>query len=271
MRKNIKLVAIDLDGTLLNSEKRVSEKNFQIIKKLRDKGVFVVIATGRPVGGFYWILDDLDLNSNDDYSITNTGSLIIKNKDKADISKEILSMDDYFKLKKIINDDLQIGIYNKFNLYNNSEKINKYFLFESKILKMPVEKFDEANKKQSVERISIMGDRKIVDEFEKKYNKKLLKTYQTVRNVPEVFEVLNKKADKGQALERLCKILNIDIKSTLAIGDSNNDKSMLNLAGISATCSNGREEVKKMSDLVSNYSNDEDGVFDILEKVFFGK
>ena len=46
---------------------------------------------------------------------------------------------------------------------------------------------------------------------------------------------------------------------------------MLNLAGISATCSNGREEVKKMSDLVSNYSNDEDGVFDILEKVFFGK
>ena len=176
MRKNIKLVAIDLDGTLLNSEKRVSEKNFQIIKKLRDKGVFIVIATGRPVGGFYWILDDLDLNSNDDYSITNTGSLIIKNKDKADISKEILSMDDYFKLKKIINDDLQIGIYNKFNLYNNSEKINKYFLFESKILKMPVEKFDEANKKQSVERISIMGDRKIVDEFEKKYNKELLKT-----------------------------------------------------------------------------------------------
>ena len=186
-----------------------------------------------------------------------------------DISKKILHMDDYLNLKKIINDKLQIGIYNKYNLYNNSENINRHFLFESKILKMPIEKFDEKNKNQSVERISIMGDREVVDEFEKTYNENLLKTYQTVRNVPEVFEVLNKEADKGQALKRLCKILNIDTNSTLAIGDSNNDKSMLEIAGISATCSNGRESVKEMVDIVSDYSNDQDGVFDILEKVFF--
>ena len=271
MDKNIKLVAIDLDGTLLGSDKKVSEKNFEIIKKLRNKGIFVVIATGRPVGGFSWILDHLDLFSNDDYSITNTGSLVIKNKDKSDISKKILNMDDYLNLKKLINDKLQIGIYNKYNLYNNSESINKHFLFESKILKMPIEKFDEKNKNQSVERISIMGDREVVDEFEKTYNKNLLKTYQTVRNVPEVFEILNKEADKGQALKRLCNFLNIDTNSTLAIGDSNNDKSMLEIAGISATCSNGRESVKEMVDIVSDYSNDQDGVFDILEKVFFDK
>lgn len=271
MDKNIKLVAIDLDGTLLSSDKNVSEKNFQIIKKLRDKGIFVVIATGRPVGGFSWILDRLNLFSNNDYSITNTGSLVIKNKDKSDISKKILHIDDYLNLKKIINDKLQIGIYNKYNLYNNSENINRHFLFESKLLKMPIEKFDEKNKNQSVDRISIMGDKEFVDEFENNHNKNLLKTYQTVRNVPEVFEVLNKEADKGQALDRLCKFLNLDIKSTLAIGDSNNDKSMLNIAGISATCSNGRESVKEMVDIVSDYSNDQDGVFDILEKVFFDK
>ena len=271
MDKNIKLVAIDLDGTLLSSDKNVSEKNFKIIKKLRDKGIFVVIATGRPVGGFSWILDCLNLFSNDDYSITNTGSLVIKNKDKSDISKKILHIDDYLNLKKIINDKLQIGIYNKYNLYNNSDNINKHFQFESKLLKMPIEKFDEKNKNQSVDRITIMGDRERVDEFEKNHNKNLLKTYQTVRNVPEVFEVLNKEADKGQALERLCKILNIDINSTLAIGDSNNDKSMLEIAGFSATCSNGRKSVKEMVDIVSAYSNDQDGVSNILEKIFFDK
>ena len=86
----------------------------------------MVIATGRPVGGFSWILDHLNLFSNDDYSITNTGSLVIKNKYKSDISKKILNMDDYLNLKKIINDKLQIGIYNKYNLYNNSESINKH-------------------------------------------------------------------------------------------------------------------------------------------------
>ena len=271
MEKNIKLVAIDLDGTLLNSDKKVSRKNFEIIKKLRAKGIFVVIATGRPLGGFSWILDDLELNSDDDYSITNTGSLIIKNKDKSDVSKKILSMGDYLNLKKIINDNLQIGIYNKYNLYSNSEKVNKYFLFESEILKMPIEKIDEKDMSQRVDSITITGNKDAVDEFEKNYNEILLKTYQTVRNVPEVFEVLHKEADKGQALKRLCEILNVDLKSTLAIGDSNNDKTMLNMAGVSATCGNGRESVKEMVDIVSNYSNDEDGVCDILEKVFFDK
>lgn len=271
MEKNIKLVAIDLDGTLLNSDKKVSRKNFEIIKKLRAKGIFVVIATGRPLGGFSWILDDLELNSDDDYSITNTGSLIIKNKDKSDVSKKILSMGDYLNLKKIINDKLQIGIYNKYNLYSNSEKVNKYFLFESEILKMPIEKIDEKDMSQRVDSITITGNKDAVDEFEKNYNEILLKTYQTVRNVPEVFEVLHKEADKGQALKRLCEILNVDLKSTLAIGDSNNDKTMLNMAGVSATCENGRESVKEMVDIVSNYSNDEDGVCDILEKVFFDK
>lgn len=271
MEKNIKLVAIDLDGTLLNSDKKVSRKNFEIIKKLRAKGIFVVIATGRPLGGFSWILDDLELNSDDDYSITNTGSLIIKNKDKSDVSKKILSMGDYLNLKKIINDKLQIGIYNKYNLYSNSEKVNKYFLFESEILKMPIEKIDEKDMSQRVDSITITGNKDAVDEFEKNYNEILLKTYQTVRNVPEVFEVLHKEADKGQALKRLCEILNVDLKSTLAIGDSNNDKTMINMAGVSATCGNGRERVKEMVDIVSNYSNDEDGVCDILEKVFFDK
>lgn len=269
MEKNIKLVAIDLDGTLLNSDKKVSRKNFEIIKKLREKGIFVVIATGRPFGGFSWILDDLELNSDDDYSITNTGSLIIKNKDNSDVSKKILSMGDYLNLKNIINDKLQIGIYNKYNLYSNSEKVNKHFLFESEILKMPIEKIDEKDMSQRVDRITITGNKDAVDEFEKNYNEKLLKTYQTVRNVPEVFEVLHKEADKGQALKRLCEILNVDLKSTLAIGDSNNDKTMLNMAGVSATCGNGRDSVKEMVDIVSNYSNDEDGVCDILEKVFF--
>lgn len=271
MNNNIKLVAIDLDGTLLNSDKKVSRKNIETIRRLRDKGIYITIATGRPVGGFSWILDDLSLFADDDYSITNTGSLIIKNKDKSDISKEVLSMDDYFKLKNMINDKMQIGIYNKYNLYSNSEKINEHFAFESKILKMPIEKFDESNKNQSVDRISITGDGEVLDIFEKNYNKKLLETYQTVRNVPEVFEVLNKKADKGQALQRLCSYLNIDIKNTLTIGDSNNDKTMLSISGLSATCQNGRESVKEMVDIVSPYSNDQDGVSNILEKIFFDK
>ena len=69
---DIKLVAIDLDGTLLDSHKEVSKKNLDIINELRKKGVYIVISTGRPAAGFSWILDSLEPFSDDEYSVSNS-------------------------------------------------------------------------------------------------------------------------------------------------------------------------------------------------------
>lgn len=268
MRSDIKLVAIDLDGTLLDYHKEVSKKNIDAIRKLRDKGIYIVIATGRPVAGFSWILDEISLKGRDDYSITNTGSLIIKNKDKTNLWKKSLTMKDFKKVKKFINDKMQIGIYNKNKILNNYDVVNKDFLFEADILRMPIEKFDENNLSMEVDRITITANRQVMDEFSQKYNHILLKDYQTVRNVFEVFEVLNKEANKGKALLALGEKLKIKTSQMLAIGDSNNDKSMLSIVEIPAACSNARKSVKDMCKLVSDFSNDESGVADILGKVF---
>lgn len=266
---DIKLVAIDLDGTLLDSHKEVSKKNLDIINELRKKGVYIVISTGRPAAGFSWILDSLDPFSDDEYSVSNTGTLIIKNKDRSDLWKKDLSMKDYLKVKDLITDDMQIGIYNKNVLLNNNDVINKHFLFEADILKMPIEKFDESNMDTDVDRITMAADSHVMDEFVEKYDHIFKKDYQTVRNVPEVYEILNKEADKSKALSHLLDKLSIKSEEMLAIGDSHNDKTMLTLAGIGATCSNGRKSVKDMCDIVSDYSNDEDGVYHILKEVFY--
>lgn len=268
MNKKIKLVAIDLDGTLLDSHKEVSKRNIEAINKIRNKGVYVAIATGRPYGGFSWILDKLDLFHDDDYSITNTGTLIMKNKDKSDVWKKCLTMKDFKLAQSLIKEDMQIGIYNKYALLNNYDVIDKHFLFEADILKMPVEKFDEEDMDTDVDRLTITGDSHIMDEFSDKYNEKLLENYQTVRNVPEVFEILNKEADKGKALTELGKMYGIKLDEMLTIGDSNNDKSMLSIVGLPATCSNGLKSVKDMCKIVSDYSNDESGVGRIIEDVF---
>lgn len=268
MNKDIKLVAIDLDGTLLDSHKEVAKRNIDAINKIRSKGVYVVISTGRPYAGFSWILDKLNLFHDDDYSITNTGTLIMKNMDKSDVWKKCLSMKDFKFSQTLIKDDMQIGIYNKYSILNNYKVINKHFLFEADILKMPIEKFDESDMNTDVDRITITGDTHIMDEFSDKYNEKLLRDYQTVRNVPEVFEILNKKADKGKALTELGKMLSIELDEMLAIGDSNNDKSMLSIVGIPATCSNGLKSVKDICEIVSDFSNDEAGVARIIEEVF---
>ena len=72
----IKLIAIDLDGTLFDSKKNISKENKEAIKLAKEKGIKIVIATGRPVNGVLPILEELGLNDNDDYVIIYNGLVI---------------------------------------------------------------------------------------------------------------------------------------------------------------------------------------------------
>lgn len=269
MYKDIMLVAIDLDGTLLDTNKNIPKKNIEDIKKLLDMGIDVAIATGRPVNGFSWIKDEANLNKSDCYSITNTGSLIINNGNNEEIISEKLELKDLKKVEKLIDGfDLQIGFYNKDNLYNKNDNPDDVFKLESKFLRMKIKKFDDDFDK-AIERISVTGNKEELDKFEKKYNPMLQKDYFTVRSMDTVFEVLNKNAGKGNAFISLCKHLGIGLENTLAMGDSLNDIDILELAKYSATTKNAIDEVKKIVDYVSEKTNDEAGVSDIIEHFFF--
>ncbi|MGL4655948.1 MAG: HAD hydrolase family protein, partial [Sarcina sp.] len=65
-----KLIALDMDGTLLNSEKKITERTKEAIRKAREKGVYVVLASGRPIDGLLKYLEELDLISDDDYVLS---------------------------------------------------------------------------------------------------------------------------------------------------------------------------------------------------------
>ena len=90
----IKLIAIDLDGTLLTSDKKISQKNLEAIKYAQEKGVKVVIATGRPLNGIKDIINKLTLLQQDDYTICFNGGIITNNKTEANIFQSSLSYED---------------------------------------------------------------------------------------------------------------------------------------------------------------------------------
>ena len=128
MDKDIKLVAIDLDGTLLATDKKIVEKNIEAIKKIHEKGIEVVIATGRCFNGFWWIRQKLGLEGFDDYSICNTGAFVRRNADGKAIIENPLEKSDYEKISSYLGEyDLQIGIFTKDVLYNNAEVVNDGF------------------------------------------------------------------------------------------------------------------------------------------------
>ena len=90
-----KLIALDMDGTLLNDEKKISSANYEAIQKARENGVKVVLASGRPLVGFKKYLEELDLISKDDYAVAFNGALVQSSQGGEIISKTTLTLKDY--------------------------------------------------------------------------------------------------------------------------------------------------------------------------------
>ena len=101
-----KLIAIDMDGTLLSDEKQISPANYEAIQQARENGVKVVLASGRPLVGFKKYLEELNLVSEDDYAVAFNGALVQSSEGSEIISKTTLTLKDYknlYKLSKELN------------------------------------------------------------------------------------------------------------------------------------------------------------------------
>ena len=105
-----KLIAIDMDGTLLKNDKSVSDRTKKAIKEAQEKGVNVVIATGRPIDGVTRYLEELDMLGENDYVLSYNGGLVLKAKSREVISKTVLSGSDLHYLHKL-SKDLGVNIH----------------------------------------------------------------------------------------------------------------------------------------------------------------
>lgn len=269
MDKDIKLVAIDLDGTLLATDKKIVEKNIEAIKKIHEKGIEVVIATGRCFNGFWWIRQKLGLEGFDDYSICNTGAFVRRNADGKAIIENPLEKSDYEKISSYLGEyNLQIGIFTKDVLYNNAEVVNDGFRKDQEIMKLPRLKFkDYDDIEGKVARINFMGDEDKLDRFYEENKEALEKDYMTMRNESYALEVLKKSSGKSNGLKKLCEYLDIDLENVAYFGDGSNDIESIKIAGLGIAMANASKEIKEAADYVTS-SNDEGGVAEFLEKLF---
>ena len=100
---SIKLIAVDIDGTLLNSQRQVTPEVFQAIQEAKAAGVKVVIATGRPIPGVLPLLEELNLNQDGDYVITFNGGLVQETSTGNELIRETLSYEDYLDIEVLAN------------------------------------------------------------------------------------------------------------------------------------------------------------------------
>ena len=263
----IKLVTIDLDGTLFNKKKNISIENKMAIKQAREKGCKIVIATGRPISGVLPVLDELEMNTDNDYVITYNGAKIFNAGTKEIIFSSTI---DGKAVKALYNESLRLNV--NFHAFRKNEELitpkhNEYTDVEAKINRLEDKLFDfnAINDEDEFLKAMIVDSDENLTRIIPLVNSTFTESYSMVRSSKIFLEFLNKNTHKGHALKALAKHLNIDMADTMAIGDAGNDLPMILAAGIGVAMENAFPEIKEQADALT-LDNEHSGVAHAINK-----
>lgn len=267
-----KLVAIDMDGTLLKGDKTISERTKSAIKSAREKGVTVVLATGRPIEGVSRYLEELDMYTDKDYVLSYNGALVQKTKSKESIAKIALDGSDLHYLKKLSD---ELGV----NIHAFSEKIglitpknSKYTEVEANINNIEIHEMniDDISDDEVMIKIMMIDEPEVLGPAIEKLPKEVFEKYTVVRSTPYFLEFLNKEVNKGVGVEMLAKNLGVRREEIITLGDAGNDLHMIEYAGLGIAMGNAFDEVKEAANYITD-TNENDGVAKAIEKFILDK
>lgn len=264
----IKLIAIDIDGTLINSKHEITPYTKEVIRQVRENGVRVVLCTGRPFLGVQRYAKELGLDLEEEYLITYNGALVQDTFTKKVIHHIGLSGKDYKRMAKLA---MEIGAH--FHaldfgaIYTSNRDMSRYTGHDSYFTTMPIlyRTVEEIDEKYEFTKIMLIDESDILDAAIAKIPAEFYGEYNIFKSEPYYCEILNKKASKGQAVQRLATLLNISQQEVMAIGDHPNDYDMVQYAGIGVAMGNAVEEVKNIAEYIT-FTNNEDGVAKAIEK-----
>ena len=285
-----KLLAIDLDGTLLNSYGEVSEKTKKALKEARNQGIEVVLSSGRTIDSVENLAIELGV---DNYLISGNGAVVYDIKEHQIIYNQFLSKEKILQIAKICEENsIYYNVYTETEIVTKSLSYNVLFYYYENLKKTEdkrthinivndVVKYIEEYEKDRFLKITICEkNRLIFNSILRKINEiKDLDVLEVefmsrkkVKNgtdeIPiEYFytEITNENVNKWTALEFLMKKLEIKPKEVVAIGDNMNDKEMIENAGLGIVMGNSNSKMKELSDIIVK-DNNSDGVCEAIEK-----
>ena len=266
----IKLIAIDMDGTLLNSKKELLEETKQYFKNFHNKNTetLLVLCTGRPKTGIRPYLKDLGYLEENHYIISQNGASIYESQ----TGKRVM---DAFVDSTAIQKWIELGKKHGISVmgagvdyyYSFDEDPTEWMEFDVKLVSGKLKRIPT---KESLNidfyKILLMGDEEQLNEFETFIPQEWRDEFYVVRSQKYLVEVLTKGVNKAFGLEKLAQKLNIQPSEIAAIGDAANDIEMLEYAGLAIAMGNASEEVKTIADTVTD-TNENNGVIKAIDKL----
>ncbi|WP_111937475.1 Cof-type HAD-IIB family hydrolase [Clostridium paraputrificum] len=262
-----KLIALDMDGTLLKGDNTISQETKKAINLAKEKGIKIVITTGRPIQGVMNYLEELDLINDDEYVITYNGSSVYNTKTLEPIIRNGITGKDFKDIYKL-SKSLGVEFHGFIDECCIAPKENKYTETETLHNNIDVKIIDienDINDNDFIIKAMILDEKEKLDEAVKNIPKEYFEKYNALRTVSFIFEFMNKDCSKSNALKALCKHLDISPNEVIAFGDGDNDIDMLQFAELGVAMGNSSHYVKSKADYIT-LSNEEDGIADVIYK-----
>lgn len=267
---NIKILAADIDGTLIRSDYTISEVTVKTIQKCMDNGYLFGLASGRPLEDVINKYREWGICRQFDFIIGWNGCQLYDNKANKTYKYNYLTKED---LKEIVNHmkeyDCSINMYEP-GVYLSSRKTDRswYSAFKNKRQFVEVDNIDVFYKHDNG---GIMFRMKLEDmpRLEKDINQFVVeKDYVGFKTQKDLYEFSNKNSNKGFALKKYCELNNVSLDDCMAFGDTTNDNKMLEVChGVCLL--NGSDDTKACAEVITDVVCNDDGWADFINKNLF--
>ena len=273
----IKAIVMDVDGTLTNDKKEITQKTREVLQKAQKQGILLILASGRPTTGLVKMGNDLEMGRNNGLFISYNGSKVINFQTGEELFNEPLKLEDAkavlehmkkFEIKPMIDkgDYMYVNdVYNcmirfrgePFNVIKYESRGGNYKLCEiddlAAFVDYPLNKILTAGEPEYLQEHYI----EMMEPFKDKLN--------CMFTGPFYFEFTAKDIDKAKALDTVLKPLEITADEVIAFGDGHNDISIIKYAGIGVAMENAVADLKEAADEIT-LSNEQDGIAESLLK-----
>lgn len=264
----VKVISIDIDGTLLNDDRQITTDVKQAIQTALVQGIKIVITTGRPLPGVRDILDELGIYGSDQYVITYNGGMVQTADGRKTLFSLPLDVKEFDKINQFMREQsTYVQVETRDAAYTTHHTIHRWASFENSLVNLPLYVLDQDAQLNEIDFIKAIANAESdeLDAVQAAIPAEIANHVNVIRSTANNLEFIDAKASKGNALAALVEVLDIDISETMAIGDQENDYSMIERAGIGVAMGNAIDKIKAVANCQTD-TNNRSGVARAIEQ-----
>lgn len=267
MKKDYKIIVLDLDGTLTNSQKIITPKTKEALMKVQQAGKKVVLASGRPTPGVVKLAAELEMERYGGFVLAFNGGRIINFKTGEIVYNKTIPVEFVTPIyEEACKLDVGILTYTEEAVILGNG-MDEYSELEGKINGIPlIEKTDFVEfVNYPVNKFLLTGQPEKILHAQDVMREQFGWDLNIFRSEPFFLEMMPQSIDKAYSLEKLLEHIGMTREQMICCGDGFNDKSMIHFAGLGVAMANAQPEVKEVADYIT-LSNDEDGIVKVIEE-----